>query len=185
MRTLIYSLVAAILLTSCGRGDQTVQGARGVVEPTVQFVEWASIPIDQIIIPEGVSYTIGDGTARITGVPLNAGAGGSTGGLGLRLADSFEANASGKQVRVTVRASSADEGALLGVAYSTADVGNSGWQAFPLTTEPADYTFTYDVPLLQAGNGDYLGFRSYGDDIVSVYGYSVTVVEPAPAPAAP
>lgn len=184
MRTLIFSLFAAMFLVSCGR-EPAVQEEPGPVAATVQFIDWASIPTDRIIVPEGVSYTTSNGTARITGVPLNAGAGGSTGGVGLRLADSFEVNASGNQVRVTVRASSADEGALLGVAYSTADVGNSGWQAFPLTTEPADYTFTYDVPLLQAGNGDYLGFRSYDDDIVSVYGYSVTVVEPAPGPATP
>lgn len=189
MRALTTSLFAALLLMSCGNGAERAERVEQPAEigatPSVHFVNWTNIAAEQIIVAEGVSYTISEDAARISGVPLNAGAGGSTGAVGIRLPDSFEAEASGKIVSVTVRASSADENALIGIAYSTADVGNSGWQAFPLTSEPTDYTFTYDVPVLQAGNGDYLGFRSYEDDIVSVYGYSVSIIERPEGSASP
>jgi hypothetical protein len=164
-----------LLLSGCGAREEQ-KPEQQPAQSATQFVNWADLNDDQVIVAEGVNYAVAEGAARIVGVPQSAGAGGSTGGVGVRLPDSFEQQASGQQVRVTVRASSADVGALLGAAYSTADVGNSGWQAFPLTPDPADYTFTYDVPVMQAGNGDFVGFRSYDDDAITVYGYSVEVL---------
>ncbi len=186
MRAVFIALSAAVFLSGCGGGEEQ-KAEEQPARDAAQFVNWADLVDDQVVVAEGVNYSVSDGVARIVGVPQTAGAGGSTGGVGVRLPDSFEQQASGQQVRVTVRASSADAGALLGVAYSTADTGNSGWQAFPLTPEPTDYTFSYNVPAMQAGNGDFIGFRSYGDDAVSVYAYSVDVVGPpgSEPPAAP
>jgi hypothetical protein len=181
MRALLIALSASLVLASCGGGDEATPIQEPVLE-TPQFINWGSLTDEQVIVAEGVNYTVSDGAARILGVPQNAGAGGSTGGVGVRLPDDFERDASGNQVRITVRASSADPGALLGVAYSTADVGNSGWQAFNLTPEPADFTFDYIVPAMQVGNGDFLGFRSYGDDTVTVYGYQVELIGSAAVP---
>ncbi len=184
MRAFFIALSTVAFLSGCGGGGEE-KADHAPAPDAAPFVNWGSLNAEQIIVPEGVTYTVSDGAARIVGVPQTAGAGGSTGGVGVRLPDSFEEQASGQQVRVTVRASSADEGALLGAAYSTADVGNSGWQAFVLSPEPADYTFTYSVPAMQAGNGDFLGFRSYGDDMVTVQGFRVEVVSPSESSAAP
>lgn len=183
MRSVIIALTGAIILAGCSGGDGAQTPAEAPADERIaQFINWGSLPSDQIIVTQDVNYTVSDGAARISGVAQYAPAGGSTGGVGVRLPDDFERAASGTQVRVTVRASSVDPGALLGVAYSTADVGNSGWQAFNLTSEPQDFTFDYAVPALQAGNGDFLGFRSYDDDAVIVYGYQVELIG---APATP
>jgi hypothetical protein len=40
------------------------------------------------------------------------------------------------------------------------------------------------VPELQAGNGDYLGFRSFGDQTIFVWGYNAEVIVPRAAPGA-
>lgn len=43
------------------------------------------------------------------------------------------------------------------MAYSTNDLGNSGWRGLTLTPEPAEHEFDYAVPPLVRGNGDYVG----------------------------
>lgn len=49
------------------------------------------------------------------------------------------------------------------IAYSTNDVGNSGWREFTPTTSWANYTFTYDVPVPLTGGSDYLGIQGFTD----------------------
>jgi hypothetical protein len=81
---------------------------------------------------------------------------GTTGGAFLRLEDGFEGRAAGKSVRVTLTLSG-PAGGLVAAAYSTNDLGNSGWRGFALTPGPAEHSFEYDVPPLVRGNGDYIG----------------------------
>jgi len=64
-----------------------------------------------------------------------------------------EQRASGRTVEVRVVA----KGGPFAVAYSTADVGNSGWNQFGSSEDWAQFTFTYDVPQLVNGNGDFVG----------------------------
>ncbi|MEM0898839.1 MAG: hypothetical protein AAGI92_02685 [Pseudomonadota bacterium] len=54
----------------------------------------------------------------------------------------------GKTIRVSITAASAaDNGSEeFAVSYSTAAVGNSGWQRFVLQREAQTFDFTYDVP---------------------------------------
>lgn len=81
---------------------------------------------------------------------------GTTGGAFLRLEDGFEGEAPGRTIRVTVTLSGPAGGAVA-VAYSTNDLGNSGWRGLTLTPEPAEHEFDYAVPPLVRGNGDYVG----------------------------
>lgn len=176
MRKLLLALAFVSILAACGRSTT----APAPEQLPSNFTAWAQIDPANIAAPDGVSYAMGEANgmavAEIGGVPDDATSTGSTGGVSVRLPDAFEAQASGKQVRVTVRAFSAHEGAQLGVAYSTSEVGNSGWQQFPLTAIPTDYAFVYDVPAMKVGNGDYVGFRDYGGASVQIAAFSTEVV---------
>lgn len=173
----VWALAAAVVLAACGQQQNAAAPASAVPAITT----WDSIPVNTITAPEGVSYVIartdGGFAAQISNVPANALASGATQGVSIRLPDSMEDAASGMQVRVTVRAAS-PAGGRLGAAYSTAEVGSSGWQEFALTPTPADYTFDYSVGAKINGGGDYLGFRNIGAAPVQVLGYRVDVIGP-------
>jgi hypothetical protein len=179
--------IAMLGLISCGKPDEAPEAA---APPSL--TAWSDLSADNIFVPEGVFYTVStvgeQAAAEIAAVPEDATSTWRTGGVGVRLSDAFESEASGKRIRVTVRAAAPDANAQLGVAYSTAEAGNSGWQQFTLTPTPSDYAFEYDVPALIEGKGDFLGFRSYGDSRVQVLGFRTEVIGPstaaAPAPAA-
>lgn len=96
------------------------------------------------------------GGARVSGHVPGPYSTGTTGGAFLRLEDGFEGRAAGKTIRVTLTLSGPAGGAVA-VAYSTNDLGNSGWRGFDLTPEPAEHVFEYNVPPLVRGNGDYVG----------------------------
>jgi hypothetical protein len=74
----------------------------------------------------------------------------------------MEVQFSGFTVRCTIRARPADtRGALqMEANYSAGRVGDSGWQVFDLQREFQDYSFEYDVPVIEGEQGvDYLGIR--------------------------
>ena len=87
-----------------------------------------------------------------------AASGGLTGGYSIRLPDQIEAAASGHHivVSVIVRASGGDQ-SRFAVAYSTNEVGNSGWRWFDAGAEWSIHTMEYDVPVMKDGRGDFVG----------------------------
>jgi hypothetical protein len=88
---------------------------------------------------------------------------------------------------VTARSAAVMPSPAFAVAYSTNDVGNSGWRSFPLTDKLADYSFTYSVPKMKAGNSDYIGILPDllgAGGAVEVFAISAEVV-PAGTAAAP
>jgi hypothetical protein len=101
---------------------------------------------------DGVEYlALADGA-------LNAQSGGTTGGYSLRVPDEVESAASGN--RITVRAIARANGggeSRVALAYSTNEVGNSGWRWFTVGAEWSAIAFEYDVPPMIKGNGDFLG----------------------------
>lgn len=99
--------------------------------------------------PQGEAYEVLAGSES----PMPA----STGkpGIWVRL-DGFEVDASGKTVKVDVTVAG-DPGSKIAVAYSTSDVGNSGWKMFDLTGGQQTVSFDYNVPELKNGNGDFIG----------------------------
>lgn len=104
----------------------------------------------------GHQITDDGGTVRLSGHVPGLYSTGTTGGAFIRLDDAFEADAAAKVVRVSVTLSG-PEGARAAMAYSTNDIGNSGWQSFTLTAAPTTHSFDYAVPPLAHGNGDFLG----------------------------
>lgn len=182
MRALMLSLATMMLLAGCN--PPQARQAENPLGNDPNVAGWATVRRQDVNVPRGVSYTTADmggaTVAEISGVPDNATSTVKTGGVSVRLSDAIEAQASGAPVRVTVRAFAPQDGSMLGIAYSTNEMGNSGWIQFPLTQTPADYVFVYLVPAKRAGNGDYLGFRSYGAGHVRIVGF---MVEPLSATA--
>jgi len=81
-----------------------------------------------------------------------------TGGYSVRLPDSIEAAASGRRVAISVIARAAGaRHSRFALAYSTNDVGNSGWRWQDAGPDWAIHTMEYDVPAMNNGNGDFLG----------------------------
>lgn len=93
----------------------------------------------------------------IAGHVAEANSTGRTSGAFIRVPDEFEAAASGNSIRVTVELELESAEGIARAAYSTAEVGNSGWRSLEIDAEDGTATFSYDVPPINNGNGDYLG----------------------------
>ena len=121
-------------------------------------------PREQVIVPQGMlaePAKTADGTTvlHLSGGDCTAASAGRTGGFSIRVPDSIEAAASGERVRVTVNARSARGAGLVefSLAYSTNEVGNSGWRKFMVGQQFQPMSFEFDVPTMRSGNGDYVG----------------------------
>lgn len=79
--------------------------------------------------------------------------------LSLRVSDEFEAAVSGKRLRaqLIVRAAGGADNADFFVAYSTNEVGNSGWVKLSAGSKFEPRLMEFDVPQMVSGNGDYFG----------------------------
>jgi SGNH domain (fused to AT3 domains) len=133
---------------------------------------WGSIRDEQILVPENVSYHVelqgSEQVGVISAVPEEASSANETDGVAFRVPYLHEQNFSGQLIVVTVEARSSDDSAGIGIAYSTNEVGNSGWNRFELAPNWAEYSFTYFVPELIQGRGDFLGLRSYENSRVEI-----------------
>ena len=89
----------------------------------------------------------------------NPASSGTTGGAYLTIPERIALGFANKRIKVTVYAKqpSSNASSSIAVAYSTNDVGNSGWQNFTPTTSWAPYSFFYDVPKPSSGGTDFLG----------------------------
>lgn len=93
--------------------------------------------------------------AKISGALEQANPGGHP-GIFVALGKSFETAASGNTVKVTVTIEAEGPGRV-GAAYSTSDVGNSGWQYMQIEEGENSLIFNYAVPELKNGGDDYVG----------------------------
>ncbi|MDV6344292.1 hypothetical protein [Nitrosomonas sp. Is37] len=108
----------------------------------------------------------------------NAPTGGITGGYSIRLPDEIEATASGHHITVSIiaRASGSDQ-SRFAVAYSTNEVGNSGWRRFTGGAEWAVYTMEFDVGVMKEGRGDFVGILpdSEGNPATDFCYFAITI----------
>ena len=111
----------------------------------------------------------GDPSARSSGV---------TDGFSIRVPDAFEHDASQHTVRVRVLARSADAAPTrIAIAYSTAEVGNSGWQWREVGPTWGICELVWQVPKMINGDGDYIGLLpdKPGAPGVDIHSVSATV----------
>jgi hypothetical protein len=96
---------------------------------------------------------------RLSDGNVDASSAGKTGGFSIRVPDAFERLASGRNIRVRVmaRAAQGAAAARFAIAYSTNEVGNSGWRWFNVTPQWSIVEMSYSVPQMKNGNGDFIG----------------------------
>lgn len=111
---------------------------------------------EKLTAPKGYKATLTDDYVELKGHVANASAGGRP-GIWLRIPDSMEERASGKIVVVKAVVRMRRTPGPIAMAYSTADVGNSGWVTKGAGTDFKSVSFTYRVPAMKKGGGDYVG----------------------------
>lgn len=95
---------------------------------------------------------------KLTGGDPLALSSGLTEGFSIRVPDAFERAASEHTVRVRVLARSAELAPTrMAIAYSTAEVGNSGWRWSDIGLTWGIYDLVWKVPKMVNGHGDYIG----------------------------
>ncbi|MEQ9315712.1 MAG: hypothetical protein RLN72_07655 [Henriciella sp.] len=189
-------LGSLLVLAACGPAGFGVGGnSDDAAQPTAAPMpadgfeaDIAIIPSEQVVaemsIPEGLSVVSNeDGSITISGEGKVGAASGATTGAAFVIDGDEEARIGGNMVVVRILAKGA-EGTTMHVAYSTNDVGNSGWQAFPLTGSFEEYSFKMGVARVNKGGNDYLGFVPKGGDVaIAAVGIDITERPAAPAPA--
>lgn len=144
--------------TSAPKLDQVGQKLRANSDFFFEFKR-SSLPFQ---VPEGLvsEYLtdLGIEYLRLLNGNVGSASSGYTGGYSIRVPDAFESIASGAQVsiRVVARSSSATK-SRFAVAYSTNEVGNSGWRWFNAVPSWSLFSMQYDVPKMHEGRGDFVG----------------------------
>lgn len=104
-----------------------------------------------------VDHQLPSGPAQLSGHAEGISSSGAP-GIYLTVPTEVELAASGREVVIEVLARLSTPG-VIDIAYSTSEVGNSGWQRFELGTTYESIEMRYMVPEMIQGNKDYLGFR--------------------------
>lgn len=128
----------------------------------------------------------GDGVPfiRLYNGPAVAAPSGVTGGFSIRLPDAVERAVSGRRITVmTVARAAVAANARFAAAYSTNDVGNSGWRWFDAGARWDYFHMQFDVPQMRKANGDFLGLLVTGpaEFAVDICKLEIAVVETAAA----
>jgi len=183
-----------LALAACGEDANTTPEPTPAPEPTIETsapeaepemantVTSGTVVIDLVptleafTVPEGLDVTVSeDGHVAISGTDEAKASNGMTSGAYLTISEAQEAIASGNTIliEITGKAETGDA-ASVDVAYSTAEVGNSGWSTLSFGSEVSTQSFTYDVPEMVEGRRDFLGF-SPADGIVHVANVRIAV----------
>jgi len=64
----------------------------------------------------------------------------------------------------------------LAIAYSTNEVGNSGWHWRDVGPDWAICELVWHVPKMHKGNGDFIGLRPFGAPGVEIHSVSASIV---------
>ena len=138
-------------------------------------LECATAPAD---IDVQVLKTLDRNVLLLSGGNPDAKSHGQTEAFSVRVPDTFEAAVSGHRVRVRISARAARglPDADFSLAYSTAEVGNSGWQQLSVGNQFETLEFEWDVPTMISGNGDYVGILPGQSGAIEVAGLAVFAI---------
>lgn len=156
--------------TQTGAEDSmTAMGDMPMLEEGLWRVDATAYDADN----SAAGVTVMDGYATLSGDFASAGAGGKTAGIVFSLPEDVEAAVSGQEVTISV----ITRGGPFKLAYSTADVGNSGWMEGAASEDWTVTEFTYAVPEMENGRGDFIGIVPTGSQPVEVMSVSTTLKE--------
>jgi hypothetical protein len=154
------------LVTSAkpAKPDSSLEALRSRIARSAAYFhtfEIGSVPFriaPGMICSNSTDEKIGTRYISLANGKTNAASHGATEGYSIRLPDTIEAAASGRLILVNVVARAADcAQSRFALAYSTNDVGNSGWRWQDAGPEWSVFTVEYDVPVMKLGNGDFVG----------------------------
>lgn len=172
---LVLATAVTLSLAGCSKPADNVEGSTSGGETPPSVVKETSPPAyENSIVLENIALQNQFTASELVNVePTEVGvvlsvtqsneslpaSGGFTDGAYIRLGTNLETAIGGKTIKVSfVAKSDTLSSASLMAAYSTADVGNSGWVDFQITNVPSEYSFTYDVAEPIDFRGDYIGF---------------------------
>lgn len=173
-RQISDSIVAAVggQPSAAEPGFETVPPATPMAQFTLVFGrdDLSCVQVPAEINVQMVPRAGGRLAARLSGGRPDAYSAGKTQGYSICLPEAFEQAASGRMVRISlcVRSASGLNAAEFRAAYSTNEVGNSGWHRFEAGRRWQTFSFDYDVKPLQNGNGDFIGILPGGADAPAI-----------------
>lgn len=171
-QSVVVAVLAATLLAGCdqlpalGASTEVTPEApvvRDLVEETKArgLTGYTGGKTDVVIPAVLQNSVLPEGWLRVSGTLDNPTSNGTTRGVSFKMPEGLEEQVSGKLINVHVVTSSESDGEAF-LAYSTNEVGNSGWTTFPVTTEDSVTTLRYKVPVMREGRGDYVGINPNG-----------------------
>ncbi|MBU1173850.1 MAG: LysM peptidoglycan-binding domain-containing protein [Alphaproteobacteria bacterium] len=112
------------------------------------------------IVPDGFSAaSLPEGGYGLAGHVARPTAGKQTGAIAFLVPEAIETELGGHAIRVTLVGKASPKNGPFQVAYSTNDVGTSGWKKLRFDRETSSASFTYDVKPVKDGKGDYFGIQ--------------------------
>lgn len=131
------------------------------------------------VIPRGFTVERRDDALRLSGSTDNIYSAGRTGGIAFRLPDAVEEEASGRTIRVHILAAPVEgTSADIEVAYSTNEVGNSGWREMTIGDGPG--MLRYAVSEIVEGKGDFVGIMpdpSSTGQAIDLFALSIEILD--------
>lgn len=184
-RIFVGLVIPALVLAGCGNGTDAGHSASeaepGSASAETGSYEDAAPALMGLWHAEAEAYdtensasgvVVSDGYATLSGAFDRQVSGGTTSGLVFALPEDIEAAVSGQTVTIAV----VTRGGPFRLAYSTNDVGNSGWLQGDASEDWAITEFTYDVPAMSNGRGDFIGILPVdGNEQVFVSAVSVNL----------
>jgi hypothetical protein len=169
MNKIFFVLACALALTACDqnttRDDSSKTSIEALEDDVIsdsneQFVFQAPFEGLETILPTGIVISASDESSITIGGLLNDPTSGqTTGGYAIKLPDVVEQTVSGQKIKISIflEGAGADD-TKFRLAYSTNEVGNSGWVVFDAIEANDEHSFEYEVNPMKNGRGDFIGF---------------------------
>jgi hypothetical protein len=134
--------------------------------------------LDGVRVPNTLASRLdADGVLILEGKLQDPQSTGMTDGASFQVSPEIESEVSGRVIKIHLVVASEQPGQAF-VAYSTSDVGNSGWMTFDVTPEGGVTTLQFAVPVMQNPGADFIGLDPNGLAL-SIKAIVLEVVEPA------
>ena len=191
MRSILFASLLAS--AACGQAGTASQPADGF-DADFKIIPDASV-VEEMVVPPSLSasFVPVSETILISGETTGENSSGTTSGAAFVFGAEDEQGIGGHKLQVRILAVG-DVGTTMRAAYSTNEVGNSGWFEFPLTGDFAEYSFDVWVAAPKDGKNDYLGIIPVNGDVeIAAIGVDILkdppstseIAEPSPEEAAP
>ena len=158
------NLISSVNGTPASIVGQSTGGAwRNGFEDGSEFSGWTA-PTGHTLTRETSEVFSGSSSARIVTATQSSSAAGTTGAVYFAIPEEIALSFGGRKILITcyAKAATSSGASSFQIAYSTNEVGNSGFSSFTPTTSWQVFAFTYDVPDPVNGGTDFIGIQGDG-----------------------